>query len=186
MTEKRHRPPTREARQGLVAAYDSHAAAVLAFVRRKVGDGPPEPEDIVQQAFANFAARTDAATVRNPLAFLIKSARNLIFDHFKKASTRLSVTVDESFFDGAGENHDELSPEIVLLGRERLDCVMTTLRDLPERRTRFLLLARVEGLSYTDIARQHAVSISTVRREVEAGVAACLRAVRQQVDDDAD
>ena len=170
----------------LARIYATHAVEVLAFVRGKVGDGPPDPDDIVHQAFANFAAREEGDRIGNPAAFLIQSARNLIFDHYKRAATRLHVDVEDHILEDVIETHDEISPEIVVLGRERLNCVIAALKRLPPRQARFVLLARVEGLSYTEIARTENTSISTARREVEAGVRACLQALQEFMGDDED
>ena len=172
--------------RSLAGIYEAHAGEVLTFVRSKVGDGPPDPDDIVHQAFANFAARDEDLRIGNPAAFLIQSARNLIFDHYKRAATRLHIDVEDHILEDVIGTHDEISPEIVVLGRERLDCVMAALKRLPPRQARFVLLARVEGLSYTEIARTENTSISTARREVEAGVRACIQALQEFMGDDED
>lgn len=152
-----------DAVDSLGALYARHRDEVLTFVKGKVGSGPPDPEDIVQQTFANFAARDDRKTIDRPIAFLVRSAHNLITDYFRAAAHRRYVSVDDGDLDQVIEDRDELSPEIVVLGRERLGCVTAALERLPRRRRRFVLLSRIEGLSYTEIARQNGVSISTSR-----------------------
>ena len=144
--------------------------------------GPPDPDDIVQQAFANFAALDNRKAIERPIAFLMSTTRNLITDHFRRSARRNTETVDASRFDDILDTYDELSPEIVILDRERFHCVMDALRSLPTRQRQFLLLNRIEGLSYTAIAKANGVSISTARREVEAGVAACHAVVEAMTD----
>lgn len=169
---------------GLEAIFESSYAEVFAFVRAKVGFGPPDPDDIVQQAFANFAALRDRPSIRNPTAFLISCAANLITDHARRSATRFNLNVTGAEFDSVVADHDELSPEIVLLGRERFECVVDALKQLSRRRRRFLLLNRLEGMSYTEIARQNGVSEATARREVEAGVAFCREAFAKLMNDE--
>lgn len=61
----------------LAGLYERYRRELVAFVRMKVG-GPPEPEDVAQQAFVNYAALDDPAAVRNPRAFLYRTAANIV------------------------------------------------------------------------------------------------------------
>ena len=168
----------------LAQIYADYQDELFVFVRGKVGSGPPDPDDIVQQAFANYAARDDRASILNPIAFLVRTAGNLIHDHFRRSATRLNVSADGAALDEMIDTRDELSPEIVVLGRERFSIVMATLGSLPNRQRRFLLLNRIQGMSYTAIAKAEGVSVSTALREVEAAVAACQAALMRMTSDD--
>ena len=168
----------------LAQIYADYQDELFVFVRGKVGSGPPDPDDIVQQAFANYAACDDRASIRNPIAFLVRTAGNLIHDHFRRSATRLNVSADGAALDEMIETRDELSPEIVVLGRERFSIVMAALEALPSRQRRFLLMNRIEGMSYTAIAKAESVSVSTALREVEAAVAACQAALMRMTSDD--
>ncbi|WP_158085585.1 RNA polymerase sigma factor [Henriciella aquimarina] len=168
----------------LQGVFEESYREIFAFVRGKVGAGPPDPDDIVQQAFAKYAALADRSAIGNPTAFLIRTAGNLIKDHARKSSTRFNVSVNGAELDFVASNHDDLSPEIVLLGRERFQCVVAALKELPRRRRRFVLLNRLEGMSYVEIARMSGTSESTVRKEVKAGVATCRRALAKLMGDE--
>ncbi|WP_114105398.1 RNA polymerase sigma factor [Hyphomonas sp. CACIAM 19H1] len=157
--------------------YGRYARELRAFVRRKVGDGPPEPDDVVQQCFENFAGLKRPEAVDNPRAFLYRTATNLIINHFRRAvRVRHHDVLERNLVHALGDR-DEFSPEIALLDKERFAQVATAVAGLPRRRRRFLLLHRVEGLSYTEIARRSGVSEGTVRRDVELAVIACGRAI---------
>lgn len=191
MTQKNNDPNPRLNSEGadaeliaLSTIYARHQGELLSFVRGKVGNGPPDPDDIVQQAFANYAARDDRTSIRSPIAFLIRTAGNLIHDHFRRSATRLNVSANGSEFDELLSAHDELSPEVVVLGRQRFSIVMAAMRALPRRQRRFLLRNRIEGLSYTAIAKANGVSVSTVLREVEAAVEACQTALIKMTNED--
>lgn len=152
---------------------------IAVFVRKKVGAGPPDPDDIVQQTFANYAALRDPSKVDNPRAFLYRTASNLIVDYFKSAFVRTSVQVEDDDFEAIVSETNELTPEIVLLSRERYTRVMDAVDALPRRRRRFLVMHRLQGLSYEEIARRAGVGTSTARREVEAAVGACRVAIEK-------
>ena len=152
---------------------------IAVFVRKKVGAGPPDPDDIVQQTFATYAALRNPSKVDNPRAFLYRTASNLIADYFKSAFVRTSVPVEDGDFDEIVSETNELTPEIVLLSRERYTRVMDAIDALPRRRRRFLVMHRLQGLSYEEIARRSGVGTSTARREVEAAVGACRVAIEK-------
>ena len=166
--------------------FDRYRREIVAFVRRKVGDGPPEPEDVAQQTFVNYAAVRDRGGIQNPRAFLYRTAANIVINHVRRASLGRAHLADERALGDIFGDHDELSPEIVLLNRERFEQVVLAVRLLPRRQRRFLLLHRLQGMSYTEIARRNGVSISTVRRDVEAAVNACAEAIVMAMDDDPD
>ncbi|WP_133162316.1 RNA polymerase sigma factor [Hyphococcus luteus] len=166
------------------ALFVRYRAELMTFARRRVGKGPPEPEDLLQQAFANFAGVEDPASVKNPRAFLYRTIANLITDYRKSSHHNQKLDVDDAELEDLFQHHDEISPEIVLLDRERFFRVEAAIRALPRRQRRFLLLSRLEGMSLTEIARRNGVSISTARREVEAAIGVCREAVRQLMTND--
>ena len=161
----------------LRALYQNYREELVAFVRKKVGAGPPEPEDVTQQAFANFAALETPQIIENPRAFLYRTANNILVNYQKREAHGRKVMTASREQEEIFGARDDLSPEIVLLEKERLHLVLRTLKAMPKRRRWFLLLHRMEGLSYAEIGRRVGVSDSTVRREVEAAVAACAEAI---------
>ena len=166
------------------ALFERYRTELAAFARRLVGDGPPEPEDLIQQAFANFAGVENPAAVKNPRAFLYRTISNLVADYHKSSHHIRRFDVDDAELEDLSQDHDQISPEIVLLDRERFFRVEAAIRTLPHRQRRFLLLSRLEGMSYTEIARRNGVSISTARRDVEAAIGVCREAVRQLMTND--
>lgn len=168
-------PPYTET--SLPILYARYVRELSTYARRRVGKGPPEPEDLVQQAFANFAGLQNPAAVKNPRAFLYRVIANLITDHNRSAGHRRTVDVADEDLEELSEDQDEISPEIVLLDRERFSKVAETIRALPRRQRRFLLLNRFHGMTYTEIARRNGVSIMTAKREVDAAIRKCRLAL---------
>ena len=167
----------------LRALYERYRKELAVFARRRTGGGPPDPDDVVQQVFANVSAMEDLAALKNPRAFLYRAAANLITDFHRRAEHKRNVDAADEDLDDLMEDCDEISPEIVILSRERFNSVDAALRTLPRRQRRFLLLNRINGLSYTEIARRNGISVTTVRRDVETAVRACRKAV-EHLDND--
>lgn len=147
--------------------YRTYRQELTAFAVRKVGSGPPDPEDVVQHTFRQIAAMADPAAIVNVRAFLYRSAANYIISFRRREKVRRRHA---GHAPGLGEifsESDGLDPERVLLGRERIMAVSALIRRLPRRQRRLLLLNRVEGISFAELARRYDVSEATVRREVK-------------------
>ena len=172
------------ARPALREVVERYRPGLVAHVRRKVADGPPDPADIAQQALANYVAMANRDGVKQPEAFLKSVANNLIADYFKSAAVRYQADVTPDSLESVLPDDDQFSPELVLMGKERFNCVLDAMRKLPRRQRRFLILNRIDGLSYTAIAARNGVSNSTARREVEAAVEACRAAIAKLEHDD--
>jgi len=158
----------------LRALYESYWNELCGYLRHRFGLGPPEPEDIVQAAFANFAAVASQGKIANPRAFLYATARHLVFDHHRH----------QRYCDGHARDvqhtaeHEilsEISPERVLLDRERVRLLSEALKRLSPKQRRMVLLSRFEGLSHTEIAARFGVSAASVQKQVERGLAECHR-----------
>lgn len=168
----------------LAYLYQRYWQELCVYVRRSFGGGPPEPEDVVQAAFVRYAAVPDKAAVQNPRAFLYTAARNIVIDHRRHDRTVgrhardvLNTTVDDSA--------SEITPERVLIGKERLHQLLEYLQRMPEHRRRVVLLNRMEGLSVREIADLFGLAENTARKQIARAVTDCLKHLKEPDIDDA-
>jgi len=66
------------------------------------------------------------------------------------------------------------SPEARALILETLHAIDAALRSLPARTREIFVLSQFDGLGYDDIALRQRVSLSTVKRHMQAALTACL------------
>ncbi|MEM8776640.1 MAG: sigma-70 family RNA polymerase sigma factor [Pseudomonadota bacterium] len=134
-------------------------------LRDRFGDGPPDPEDVAQEAFRRLIERGDTRSIKNLKAFLWRTARNLVFDDKKMSSIRskYDLDIEQIFFSVKGDNS---SPETVILAREQLKAVNALLRDMPEKRRRALILYRIEGLTLVEVSRRLRISRTAVSKHI--------------------
>ena len=163
----------------LEALYRERAHHVTAALRQYFGDGPPDPEDITQQAFHRLIERGDWHQIRNLPAFLWRTARNLMLDGKRADSTRskYDFEVEEIFFPLRGSN---LSPENVVQAERELKIINEVLESMSERRRRAFILHRVEGHSMAATARRLNVSETTIRRHISRALLAIEMRLEQQ------
>ena len=167
----------------LTDIYRRYCRELYLFIYKTFGAGPPDPEDVVQQVFVQFAALDDFKRIENPRAFLYRAAQNIVINSRQRDATAAKyrkTTLQENL---EQKKSDDISPEHVLLERETYNVVEQAIRGLPERRRQLLLLHRLHGLSYAEIARQTGLSESAVKKHVALGVAACGIALEQAESD---
>ena len=149
----------------LGALYRKKAGIFANALRRLFGAGPPDPEDVVQQAFQKLVERSDLSDIRDPEAFLWRTARNLVINEKRAQNTRSKrdFEIEHLFFPDRGV---ALSPERVTSAREQLALINETLGKMPVTRRRAFLLHRVQGLSLTETARRLHLSRSAITKHV--------------------
>ena len=153
----------------LDSLYRDQAESVTAALRRDFGDGPPDPEDITQQAFFKILERGNWQDIRNLRSFLWRTARNLMLDGKRnvKVPSKYDFEVEQLFFPQRGS---DLSPENVIYAMEELDAVNEALEQMPDRRRRAFVLHRIEGIPVAEVARRIALSETATRKHIARAV----------------
>lgn len=150
------------------------------FLRTRFGSGPPEPEDLAQQAFVKLGERPADREHESPRGFVFRVAINLARDalrHQRRASQVVTTSAS------ALEPDAEPDAERALIAKQELVVLNRVVEGLPLRHRRFLAANRVAGQSFAEIARQNGVSEALVRKTVGEAVAACQRALAGGVID---
>ena len=163
-------------REALDRLFQRHWNEIVAYVARAFGKGPPDPEDAAQSAFAQYAALEEPERIVNPRAFLYRSAGNYVLDFKRRAKTRarFEASAEAEILMG-GSN--ELTPERVLSAKERAEILEKAVLSLKPRHREALLLNRLHGMSYAQIARAKGVSETEARRLVAMAVRICDQAL---------
>lgn len=136
-------------------------AKVKAALMRR-GRSEHDAEDLVQEAWVRLAQYEHGKPVVQPEAFLMRTALNLSIDtHRLRQSRGTDVVLEDVVLIDATP-----SAEATLLARERLQRLSDGLGRLPERTRGFFLAHRIEGKSYTEIAREHNLSVTAVEQHI--------------------
>lgn len=161
----------------LEGLYARHRKELHDYARRLVGSKPPEPEDVVQATFAQFAALAAPADVANPRAFLFRTAHNLVMDARRRMSREHRGLDAETV---RLQDSADLSPEDVLLPRDELVRLEAALGRLKPKQRTALLMHRVDELSFAEIGRRMGLSPSGARKLVDQALAACISAMARK------
>lgn len=142
---------------------------------RRAGPGRP-PEDAAQAAFTQFAALEHPETIENPRAFLFRSARNHVVDHKRKEAVRRREQLTVIL---GGEIIDHIDAQRVLEAKERVEIVNGVLAKLTQRHRDVLLMHRIEGLTFAEIAERSGFSQSLAKKLFYDALTKCDRAIRK-------
>ena len=163
--------------------YAETADELIAYLRKAFGDGPPEPEDVAQQAFARLASRESLSKIKNLKAFLWRTARNLMLTERRNASTRskYEFEVEQLYFAIRG---NAFAPERVLEVKQQLILINDVLREMPERRRLALLWNRVEGLNVAAVARRLGMSRTGAVKHIARAAADIDAALHRRTEEE--
>ena len=119
---------------------------------------------------------------------MFRTAHNIVIDHRKIARTR-NGHLKQISEDGRtiGALFDDLTPERILLAKEKFGILRRVLEHMPEKRRELFLLQRVLGMSYVEISNQTGLSQTTVKYHVAMGLNDCLSVMgeaRTDTDDE--
>ena len=140
----------------------------LRFTLRRKGQTVEEAEDIVQDAILKFEIYRQERAVNDPEAFITRTAFNLAIDRSRRSKRFLVSSEPVEYWDPRDLSPDQSETLIARLSLARLKAGLATLNPKTQE---ILLLHRLDGLSYAEIARREGVSETAVIKRVARAVA---------------
>lgn len=178
------------ARRGEAKALDSlferNLPPLIAFIRSRAGKAIAAREsavDLAQSVFREVLQDVDRIELRGEAAFrnwLFMTATRKVLDRSKHLHRARRDVDREQPIPEAGAEADALlgcyasicTPSRHAAAREELSRIETAVQDLPEPQRDAVMMSRLMGLSYPQIAQQMGISESAVRGLVARGLAA--------------
>lgn len=125
----------------------------------------------MQEVWLRMQRIEDETAIKQPRDFLLRMAINLGVDMLRRDQVRQFY---EGRFASSGDvDNGELTPEQLLIERQRLCCVWQEIQALPERCKDAFMLSRLHGLSYPSIARHFGISVSMVKKHIMEALRRC-------------
>lgn len=162
----------RLARQGDLEAfreiYDRYGRRILNFVFRMVSSAE-EAEDITQETFV--AAYQKLGTLKDETKFepwLFRIARNFVYQRYRgRPPSMVSIDeVDEDGIPAAQLTDSRKTPEEAFQSGELERVVKRVIRELPDKYREVFVLAAVQRLSYSDIAKIVRRGLGSVKTDI--------------------
>jgi len=121
--------------------------------------------DALQDTWLKLESRDDAEGVREPFAYLLRTAVNVAYDRQRNQSRLVSTSEIEALL--AEQPDPAPEPPDALTARRELDTLMVAIGKLPERRRQILVMVRWEHVPQREVAERLGVSLRTVEQELK-------------------
>ncbi|MEJ8567975.1 RNA polymerase sigma factor [Elongatibacter sediminis] len=155
-----HTAPDLGSRELVLEWFERHRAPLLRYARR-VLPARESAEDLVQDVFCRLLDHPDLASLNNPQAFLMASARNAAIDRLRKLRPQADVA-DLDLRPAGGAPLDET---------ELASAIGSALESLPDRCREVFVLRRFKGMDTAAVARRMGISKRMVQKHVAAALA---------------
>ena len=154
--------------------YRDHFKDLCKNIHKSFGGGPPEPEEVVQAAFAKFAGLDNPERIAEPRSFLFITARNLLFDYWRRDSKANAYIAEQIALD-ADLKLEGITPERVVLAKDYFERLVAAIKSLPRKQQIVLGMNRLEGKSYRQIREETGWSSGDISRNMSAGMDKLMR-----------
>lgn len=162
----------------LAALYQEHRTSLVRFLVRRM-KSVEEAEDIAQAAILRMEKLDSGVSLDNPKAYLFQVASNLAIDAIRRKEILHRYLQNESArIEAFSHDQDELSPERIVAAKQQLKQIQSALDKLPLKCRQAFLLHRRNGLSYSEIATDMGVSVSSVEKYILQALQQCRSALR--------
>lgn len=155
--------------QELIEFFNDRNPHLLRYLSWQV-NCPHTAEELAQETYVRFLKQSSPRGISDLNAFLFTIAANLARDHLRsRQRAREHLPLEDDLVD-PGPSTEELVESQCL---ER--ALLEALSNLPEKTREVLLLYRVDGLRYRDIAERLGISERTVEYHLRQALILCRR-----------
>tara|TARA_R110001632_G_scaffold164675_1_gene283191 strand:+ start:8023 stop:8697 length:675 start_codon:yes stop_codon:yes gene_type:complete len=149
--------------------FKAHWRDVCRLLHKCYGSGPPEPEDVAQEAFSRFAQMNNIAEVQDPKAYIIKIAINITLKSIGRlCKTRTFINQQLTL---NADQCDDICPETILQGEQRIAAIQKGTEQLTDKQREVLMRARIKGQTYIQISADTGWSIADISRQLNSAMA---------------
>jgi len=157
-------------RENLAAVYMGFRSALARAVGRIVR--PTDVEDILQEAFVRSFEAGRESDIRDARAFLMRTATNLALNHIARKEHRTTGPLDDLAPEDTPAS-EALPLDAQIDSDRKFLAFCHAVGTLPEQCRRAFILKKIYGLSQQEIARELAISESTVEKHIARGLLLC-------------
>lgn len=159
--------------------YKEHSASLIRFLTRRL-KSHEEAEDIAHAALLRIEKLDDGVSLDNPKAYLFQIASNLAIDAIRRKEVlNRYIHLESSRIEATNRSRDNLSPERIIAAKQQLAQINEALNKLPIKPRQAFLLHRRNGMSYSDIAAEMGVSVSSVEKYILQALQQCRKTIQQ-------
>lgn len=130
----------------------------------------PDADDLVQEVFYRLVKRKSGAQIEQLEPYIFQSAANVLTDYYRRQGSR-HQNAHQPITEHELEFSSQITPERVLIGKDRLEKLIALLEKLPERTRDIFVLRILENLRSVEVAKMIGVSVRSVEKHTAKALA---------------
>jgi len=146
-------------------------------LRRRLGS-EELANDVLHETYLRVDRMVDTQEIAQPNAYLYRMALNIAADRRQADARLLTGDEVEELLQVSDEAQD---PARVVGGRKELQILLKALYELPARRRRIFIAARLEEAPHLEISQRFGISTRMVEKEVKAALGHCALRLERKV-----
>ena len=152
------------------ALYSDHNGWLKQWLQQHLGCAD-RAADLAQDTFVRILLKDTVPSIEKPRAYLSTIARGLVLNYWRRQA------LEQAWLDMLATQPVEVYPseEEKELMLEKLQQLAAALDGLPVRCKRIFLMARLDGLSYQQIAVELDITVNVVQKAMSKAMANCYR-----------
>lgn len=150
--------------------YQEHHGWLCSLLRRRLGNSC-DAADLAHDIYLQLLRKGHIPTAAECRRHLMQIAKGKVIDLYRRRALEARYLEQQSYQPDAQAPSEELRA----MQREALGAVASALQRQSPKIRQALLLSRLGGLGYQDIASQLQVSVSSVEKYIAQGVQSCHR-----------
>lgn len=158
-------------RQGIEGLYAEHHGWLRGWLRGRLGNAF-DAADLAHDTYLRILSSGRMPEPQQSRQHLAQIAKGLVIDLYRRRQ------IEAAYLDALARLPQPLAPsaEDCALAVQALVDIDTVLNGLPPKAREALLLRKLDGMSYRDIATRLRVSVSSVEKYVATALLACCQA----------
>ena len=153
--------------------YRAHREALVSYAGKLSGD-LTSAEDIVQDAWFLMDRQTDKTEIREPLGYLRRIVRNLVFAQVRKSR---ETTVDPASIPEIADARPSAEAEVI--ARQSLALVLQAIDEMPERQKAAVRMYHFDEMKLREVADRLNLSVSYTHSLIVEGMELCNRRLQK-------
>lgn len=154
-----------------------HQPSLKRYLRR-LSKSDADAEDIEQEAYLKVYEANKSSEIKNPRAFLFRTAYNLFVQGYRKSKNAPYSEVAD--IDALSVKDMCAAADEHLIMRERLGALAEAVDRLPPKTRSIFIMRKVYNLSQKEIREALGVPERTIERHVRKGLQACRDYLRER------
>ncbi|UJP05628.1 MAG: sigma-70 family RNA polymerase sigma factor [Nitrosomonas sp.] len=150
--------------------HNDHHSWLRGWLRKRLGNAF-DAADIAHDTYVRIIASGNIPTPDQSRCYLTQIANGLVIDLYRRRQIETAYLEAIQLLPNAEAPAEEMRAQVI----EALIEIDTILHNLPRKVRAALLLCKIDGLSYREIAEQLHVSMSSVEKYIALGLRACYQ-----------